>query len=66
MNNQVVEKKVTSKSIIVDGRLHADFKMFCKGKNLKIGGMVEQLMQVLLDNPKEVQKLITKMNENDS
>jgi hypothetical protein len=32
------------KSIIIDGELHHKFKVFCKGKNLKIGGVADNLI----------------------
>lgn len=46
------------KSIIIDEKLHYKFKMFCKGKNLKIGGMIENMIKAYLNNPKEFDKLI--------
>lgn len=46
------------KSIIIDGDLHGDFKKLCKGKSLKIGGVIENLIRLYLDNPKKIQTLI--------
>lgn len=51
------------KSIIVDGGLHNRFKMLCKGKSMKIGGVVENLMKLYIDNPKEVQKMIDEFKD---
>ncbi len=51
-----MEKK--NKSIIINGDLHYKFKIFCKGKNMKIGGVVEDLINVFLKKPKEIQKHI--------
>ncbi len=50
--------KSTSKSIIIDGALHAKFKMFCKGKNMKIGAVIEDLIILYLNNYKTLQKMI--------
>ena len=47
-----------SKSIIIDGALHYKLKVFCRGKNMKIGGVVEELVALYLYNPKQIQKMI--------
>lgn len=52
-----------SKSIIVDGNLHSRFKILCKGKSLKIGGVVEDLIRLYLDDPKQLQKMIDESKE---
>lgn len=54
------------KSIIIDGQLHSKFKLLCKGKNLKIGAVIEDLIQLFINNPKEVQSMIEKDKENKS
>jgi len=46
------------KSVIIDGNLHNRFKMLCKGKSLKIGGVIEDLIRLYLHNPKKLQTLI--------
>lgn len=46
------------KSIIIDGELHNRFKILCKGKSLKIGGVIEDLIRLYLRKPKEIQTLI--------
>ena len=46
------------KSIIIDGDLHNRFKMLCKGKSMKIGGVIEDLIRLYLDNPKIIQKMM--------
>jgi hypothetical protein len=51
------DKKLSS-SIIVDGDIHNDFKIFCKGKNLKIGGIVEKLISLYMKKYKELEKMI--------
>lgn len=51
------------KSIIIDKDLHYKFKMFCKGKNLKIGGMIENMIKAYLNNPKDFNNLIEKNNK---
>mgnify|MGYP006285134515 CR=1 FL=1 len=65
-----MEKKLNNsskpKSIIIDGQLHAKFKLLCKGKNLKIGAVIEDLIRLFLNNPKEIQSMIEKDKENES
>ncbi len=56
-------KEVKAKSIIVDGDLHNRFKILCKGKSMKIGGVVENLMKLYLEDPKTVQKMIDESKE---
>ena len=46
------------KSVIIDGNLHNSFKLLCKGKSMKIGGVIEDLIGLYLSNPKEVQRMI--------
>lgn len=57
-------KEVKSKSIIVDGNLHNKFKVLCKGKSMKIGGVVENLIGLYIKYPKDVQKMIDESKEN--
>ena len=51
------------KSIIIDGDLHSRFKMLCKGKSMKIGGVIEDLIKLYLNNPKDIQKIIDEQKE---
>ena len=46
-----------NKSIIIDGDLHQRLKIFCKGKSMKIGGVVENLIRTFLNNPKELENM---------
>lgn len=52
------------KSIIIDGGLHNRFKILCKGKSMKIGGVIEDLIRLYLENPKSMQKMIDEHKEN--
>lgn len=56
-------KEIKSKSIIVDGNIHNKFKIMCKGKSLKIGGVIEDLMILYLNNPRSTQKMIDELKE---
>jgi hypothetical protein len=58
MNNIEVPAIVKPKSVIIDGGLHSKFKMLCKGKSLKIGGVIEDLIFLYLTDPKKTQDLI--------
>ncbi len=51
------------KSIIIDGDLHNRFKTLCKNKSLKIGGVIEDLIKLYLDNPKKLQIMIEESKE---
>ena len=51
------------KSVIIDGDLHGRFKLLCKGKSLKIGGVIENLIRLYLNDPKGVQKVIDEHKE---
>lgn len=51
------------KSIIVDGGLHNRFKVMCKGKSMKIGAVIEDLMKLYLINPQNTQKMIDDIKE---
>ena len=46
------------KSVIIDRDLHSRFKMLCKGKSMKIGGVIEDLIRLYLHSPKRVQTMI--------
>jgi len=58
MNNIEVPIATKPKSVIIDGKLHSRFKLLCKGKSLKIGGVIEDLISLYLDDPKKTQELI--------
>ena len=60
MNN--IEITTTKpKSVIIDGELHGKFKLLCKGKSLKIGGVLEDLIELYLTNPKKIQGMIEEL-----
>ena len=59
-------KETKPKSIIIDGKLHSQFKMLCKGKSMKIGGVIEDLIKLYLIYPKETQQMIDKIKEDES
>ena len=55
--------KTKPKSVIIEGNLHSRFKMLCKGKSLKIGGVIEDLIKLYLNDPKKIQGLIEETKE---
>ena len=57
----MVDKK--SKSVIINADVHTDFKVFCKGKSLKIGGVIEDLISIYLADPKTIQKIIDEFKD---
>jgi hypothetical protein len=64
MKDLLTVSETKPKSIIIDGDLHNRFKMLCKGKSMKIGGVIEDLISLYLNNPKELQKMIDERKEN--
>jgi len=63
METNEIKAKASTKSIIIDGKLHYSFKMLCKGKSMKIGGLIEDLIRVYISNPKNTQKMIDDLKE---
>lgn len=60
---KVTEK--TSKSVIIDGEIHAQLKMLCAGKSLKMGSVIESLIRLYLKDYKNVQLQIDNLNESE-
>jgi hypothetical protein len=58
------KEEIKSKSVIIDGALHARMKNYCTGTKRKIGGVIEDLIKLYLSNPKELQKQIDNLNGN--
>lgn len=63
MNNVDTPVATKPKSVIIDGELHGKFKLLCKGKSLKIGGVIEDLITLYLNDPKGIQKVIDERKE---
>ena len=63
MNNIEIPTTTKPKSVIIDGQLHGKFKMLCKGKSLKIGGVIEDLIKLYLNDPRGIQKVIDEHKE---
>lgn len=63
-----MEKKSSTvakpKSIIIDGDLHYKFKVLCKGRSMKIGAVIEDLIRLYLIKQRDVQKMIDELKEN--
>ncbi len=55
--------KTKPKTVIIDGDLHNRFKILCKGKSLKIGGVIEDLIALYMNDPKKIQGLIEEHKE---
>ena len=64
MENVLDMAKIKSKSVIIDGDVHGRFKEHCKNRSLKIGGIIENLIELYLDDPQEIQKLINESKRN--
>ena len=58
MKELMVANGTKPKSIIIDGDLHNRFKTLCKGKNLKIGGVIEDLIKAYLYDTNGMQQVI--------
>ena len=64
MENVETVNRIKPKSVIINGNLHYRFKILCKGKSLKIGGVIEDLITLYVDSPKELQKMIDEHKDN--
>ena len=53
-----VEKQEIGTPIMINKIVHGKFKMFCKGKALKVGLVTEDLIQLFVDEYDTVRKLI--------
>lgn len=58
MKDLITANGTKPKSIIIDGDLHNRFKVLCKGKSLKIGGVIEDLITLYITDPKSLQRMI--------
>ena len=61
-----MEKRTVSvkpKSVIINGTLHNRLKTLCKGKSMKIGAVIEDLIKLYLDDPKMIQAKIDELKE---
>ena len=63
MNNIEIPAATKPKSVIIDGELHGKFKLLCKDKSLKIGGVIEDLIELYLSDPRGIQKVIDERKE---
>jgi hypothetical protein len=63
MKNLLTFNETKPKSIIINGDLHNKFKTLCKGKSLKIGGVIEDLIRLYLWNPQRIQIMIEESKE---
>lgn len=63
MKEILILNETKPKSVIIGGNLHSRFKILCKGKSLKIGGVIEDLITLYLNNPKKIQTLIEETKE---
>ena len=63
MEKTIIITETKTKSIIIDGNLHNRFKSICKGKSMKIGGVIEDLIKLYLRDPKNLQKMIDEMKD---
>ena len=58
MKNAETLTAIKPKSVIINGDLHGRFKLQCKGRCLKIGGVIEDLIKLYLNDPRGIQKVI--------
>lgn len=63
MENVLTMTKGKAKSVIINADVHSKLKNFCKGKSLKIGGIIEDLIVLYLKDPKTIEKLIDQNKE---
>ena len=46
------------KAILIDGKLHKRYRDYCRFQKKKIGGLTEDLIELYLSKPDEIQNLI--------
>lgn len=63
MDKKSTYTEIKPKSVIINGNLHGKFKMLCRGKSMKIGGIIEDLIELYLNNPKIIQKMIDELKD---
>jgi len=63
MKDLLTLSETKPKSVIIDGNLHNRFKVHCKGKSMKIGGVIEDLIRLYLKDPKRIQVQIEETKE---
>lgn len=63
MKSTITVDVTKPKSVIINGELHSSFKTLCKGKSLKIGGVIEDLIGLYLADPRGTQKMIDELKE---
>jgi hypothetical protein len=63
MSKLYIDEETKPKSVIIDGELHNKFKILCKGKSMKIGGVIEDLIKLYINDPKSLQKMIDDLKE---
>jgi len=63
MKEMLTFNETKPKSVIIEGNLHSRFKLYCKGKSLKIGGVIENLIELYLRDPKKIQSMIEEAKE---
>ena len=63
MKDLLTLSETKPKSIIIEGDLHNRFKLLCKGKSMKIGAVIEDLIKLYLRDPKNLQKMIDEMKD---
>jgi hypothetical protein len=51
------------KSILIESETHNKLKMLCKGKNLKIGAIVEDLISLYINNPRKIQDMVDEIKK---
>jgi hypothetical protein len=66
MEKTITITETKPKSIIIDGNLHNRFKSLCKGKSMKIGGVIEDLIKIYINDPKSLQKMIDELKDEES
>jgi hypothetical protein len=63
MGKLYIDEETKPKSVIIDGELHNRFKILCKGKSMKIGGVIEDLIKLYINDSKSLQKMIDDLKE---
>lgn len=62
---KVTDQSLKPKSVIINNDIHAQLKVLCAGKSLKMGSVIENLIRLYLKEYKSIQLQIDNLKESE-
>ncbi len=62
-DQKLIEIPTLSKSIIIDANIHSEIKKLAQKRSLKLGGLVEDLIKLYINDPKGIMVQINELKE---